>query len=446
MTKRALRPLAIAVFLGLVSACELTPRRTIEEDAPLEMRVLYSMGDPTFDYFDFQNYSVGSVYTATVNPVALPKSTRGHLWHPPETHRYTWTIVYEVELATLPEYDPNLPSNEGQAMLDWTGPEFVQLDPPTLADRWTDMIPIVSGKKVELDGEIRVRNGIKSWMGGTGPAGNMELMLKLAAIEFKHYELRGAMLRYGDFGGDVYLNVDGQAYTADAFSDLVGQNLGGVEVRTVTELSGYAERGYLIVTGNFDSIAIGGEKLFIDDVGLYHEDCLMNPTTSFARPGSAWFSNAVTKKVPSSWDGMHALEIEVAGGGPQDVQKVSLLAVVPHSTDDVAITARIIDDTGQKHERSAVLSAGGSGQTAVHVDFGGDVTIEPGRVYTVAFFHDSPTPLEVHPFKVVEATWVEPSLRFKVNGPYYAADPSQTLVAQQGIIMPIEMTLDCPSP
>ena len=76
--------------------------------------------------------------------------------------------------------------------------------------------------------------------------------------------LPGLTLQFGEFGGNLNLEVNGERRNFQDFAEIDGDNIGGVDVSvTAGELE---EQGSLTLLGDIDSFAIGGQELWIDDV------------------------------------------------------------------------------------------------------------------------------------------------------------------------------------
>lgn len=70
-------------------------------------------------------------------------------------------------------------------------------------------------------------------------------------------------LRFGEFGGNLNVEINGDFRNIDNFADINGLQIGGVNVTVIT---GADNRGMLNVNGVVNAFAIGGQELWIDDV------------------------------------------------------------------------------------------------------------------------------------------------------------------------------------
>jgi hypothetical protein len=85
--------------------------------------------------------------------------------------------------------------------------------------------------------------------------------------------VEGLTLRFGEYGGNLNIAINGVFQNFDDFVDIDGANLGGVTV-TVTDGLG-DDTGILTLKGEIWSFALGGQELWIDDV--CHGGCLPGP-------------------------------------------------------------------------------------------------------------------------------------------------------------------------
>jgi hypothetical protein len=117
---------------------------------------------------------------------------------------------------------------------------------------------------VRLDGTI-ISNGYvqvdtRGLAGGWGL--DLELNNVLVAFAFSR-PLRGLAFQYGQYGGTLNLNVNGQFVRVVDWDDLHGLQVGGVQV-SVVPMAG--QRGSVYLLGEVRHLAIGGQQLWIDNV------------------------------------------------------------------------------------------------------------------------------------------------------------------------------------
>jgi len=71
-------------------------------------------------------------------------------------------------------------------------------------------------------------------------------------------------LMFGEYGGNLNIDINGDFRNFNNFADLNGQTVGGVQVSVVNGLGN--DRGRLQLDGVITSFAVGGQELWIDDV------------------------------------------------------------------------------------------------------------------------------------------------------------------------------------
>ena len=109
-------------------------------------------------------------------------------------------------------------------------------------------------------GFTRVENG-----GAAGGTGN-ELQVNNINLAFDFGgPVPGLELPFGEFGGNLNIQVNGDFRNFGNFDDIDGLTIGGVLV-SVTAPSQTSPRGRLKLSGTVQSFAIGGQELWIDDV------------------------------------------------------------------------------------------------------------------------------------------------------------------------------------
>jgi PKD repeat protein len=76
--------------------------------------------------------------------------------------------------------------------------------------------------------------------------------------------LPGLTMRFGEFGGNLNLEINGDTRNFESFAQIAGETIGGVAVSIIVG-AGQAQ-GTLVLQGQISSFAIGGQELWIDDV------------------------------------------------------------------------------------------------------------------------------------------------------------------------------------
>ncbi len=97
-------------------------------------------------------------------------------------------------------------------------------------------------------------------------------------------------LRFGEFGGNLNLEVNGDMRNFEDFAEIDGGNIGGVKVSIMAAAS--EAQGVLALQGQINSFAIGGQELWIDDV------CPHAITVEAEPPNAAFFAEPNTGQAP----------------------------------------------------------------------------------------------------------------------------------------------------
>ena len=110
------------------------------------------------------------------------------------------------------------------------------------------------------DGFAKVENG-----GSAGGAGN-EIRTNNINLSFDFgIILTGLALQYGESGGNINLEINGNLANVENFANLPA-NLGGTSVFTLDTGTPGQSSGAMFVTGTINSFKIGGQELWIDNV------------------------------------------------------------------------------------------------------------------------------------------------------------------------------------
>ena len=73
-------------------------------------------------------------------------------------------------------------------------------------------------------------------------------------------------LQFGEYGGNLNIEINGEFRNIANFDDINGDNIGGVDVSVVNGLG--QDKGILTLTGSIQQFAVGGQELHIDNVEL----------------------------------------------------------------------------------------------------------------------------------------------------------------------------------
>lgn len=71
-------------------------------------------------------------------------------------------------------------------------------------------------------------------------------------------------LQFGEYGGNLNIEINGEFVNFENFEDLNGTTIAGVDSTVVNGLG--EDRGTLTLAGPIDTFAVGGQELWIDDV------------------------------------------------------------------------------------------------------------------------------------------------------------------------------------
>ena len=163
-------------------------------------------------------------------------------------------------------YASNCASTEG------FGPDCINLDDPPLGTTYAvgssfvdagttlSVVPFQwSGGGWTSDGFARVSNA--------GTAGHLgqELIVNNVNIRFNFPTLPNAVaLNFGEYGGNVNLEVNGDFRNFEDFAAIDGQIIGGAQVSVV---NGFGhDQGTLRLNGDIHALAVGGQELVIDHI------------------------------------------------------------------------------------------------------------------------------------------------------------------------------------
>jgi hypothetical protein len=100
--------------------------------------------------------------------------------------------------------------------------------------------------------------------GMAGSSGNEMLINNINLVFDFGGTVSGVTIAFGEYGGNVNLDVNGDFQNVGDFMDLNGAVVGGATVAVTTNASG--ELGAIELTGSIQTVTIGGQELWIDDV------------------------------------------------------------------------------------------------------------------------------------------------------------------------------------
>ncbi|MGD8603865.1 MAG: hypothetical protein PVF49_04745, partial [Anaerolineales bacterium] len=135
----------------------------------------------------------------------------------------------------------------------------------------TSFAPVTSfssnGRIVRIDLFQAAANG-SAEIDGAGDAGHngndLHINNVMASFDFGFSPLEALWLNFGEYGGELYLEINGDGMLASLMSEYDGITLGGVTVIVDGGLGD--DTGILAAEGEIDSFFIAGQELWIDHV------------------------------------------------------------------------------------------------------------------------------------------------------------------------------------
>jgi hypothetical protein len=116
-----------------------------------------------------------------------------------------------------------------------------------------------SGGTMYNGGHARVDN--QTLAGGSGldvNANNVNLRFAFSA------PLAGLRFRFGEYGGNLNIRINGGFRNFDNFADIHGLTIGGVAVSVVNGLGN--DTGWVRLSGPIEGFSVGGQELWLDDL------------------------------------------------------------------------------------------------------------------------------------------------------------------------------------
>jgi hypothetical protein len=141
--------------------------------------------------------------------------------------------------------------------------------------------------------------GNAGFAGGSGleiQANNINLELDFGG------SLTGLSFRFGEYGGNLNIEINGDFRNFNNFSDIDGLTIGGVSVSATNGLGN--DKGQVRLSGPIDSLIVGGQELWIDDI-CPETDCVdfedLTASTTY-NVGDTFVDSGVTIQVdPFVW-------------------------------------------------------------------------------------------------------------------------------------------------
>ena len=170
-----------------------------------------------------------------------------------------------------------------------------------VGDSFVDSGVVVAGRPFFWSNGTATPDGYAR-VGNAGLAGGSGLEMQVNNINL-YFEfggpLTGLSFRFGEYGGNLNIDVNGDFRNFENFADLNGLTIGGANVLVV---NGHGQdMGWLRLDGVVHSFIVGGQELFIDDV-CPETDCVdfedLMPNTQY-HVGDTFIDSGVSVNVNS---------------------------------------------------------------------------------------------------------------------------------------------------
>ncbi len=103
--------------------------------------------------------------------------------------------------------------------------------------------------------------------GGQADGGGNELVINNVNLSLGYdYPLDGLALQYGEYGGNLNININGDFVNFENFVDIDKTQIGGTWIYTLDAGTPGQSSGALFVIGLIEGFEIGGQELTIDNV------------------------------------------------------------------------------------------------------------------------------------------------------------------------------------
>jgi hypothetical protein len=201
-----------------------------------------------------------------------------------ESHRFRWVrgIVLLLTLLAilLSDYTATASLPPADAEPDSATPAHCVSAPPCVGfegltlgttyhvgDSFVDAGVLITAQPFVWSSGTPTSNGYAQ-VGNAGLAGGSGLEMQVnninLAFDFGQPLLYGLSLDFGEYGGNLNIDVNGDFRNFENFVDIHGLVIGGVKVIVVNGLGN--DTGRLFLFGPIQSFFVGGQELWIDDV------------------------------------------------------------------------------------------------------------------------------------------------------------------------------------
>ena len=135
-----------------------------------------------------------------------------------------------------------------------------------VGDTFSDLGATITAKEFEWGGGALTSSGFAEVAnGGQAGGAGQEMIVNNINLAFNFgTPVTALSLRFGEYGGNLNIEINGNFSNFANFVELNGTAIGGVTV-AVTNGTGN-DQGMIQLSGAIGSFAVGGQELFIDDV------------------------------------------------------------------------------------------------------------------------------------------------------------------------------------
>jgi hypothetical protein len=136
---------------------------------------------------------------------------------------------------------------------------------------------------------------------------------------------------YGDYGGNVNIEVNGDFYNLERLSNLPG-TVGGVPVQVTTANVSGGVQGHVELSGDVQSLAVGGQELFLDNVEF--------------GPASGPHANVTFRNVTPVQRNYTVTETFTADGVPVTVENFTWSGGTVYAGGQAEVQSRVVPNAG----------------------------------------------------------------------------------------------------
>jgi len=245
MMNRSMRRLAMPLLCLLALALVLAPAACFDDDEPPP--------EPT------PTHTAVPTATATVPP-AGPTSTV-----PPAVPTSTVPPAFPTATFTAPPAVPTATAT----FLPTPCVKFEDVPPMalfTVGDSFPSAGTVINMRDFQWTGGIWTSTGnAQIQSGGFAGGSGQDVAVNNVNLEFIFgHPVPGLGFNFGEYGGNLNIEINGDFRNFQNFVDINGLNIGGVNVAVVNGLGN--DTGHVQLNGVINTFFVGGQELWIDDV------------------------------------------------------------------------------------------------------------------------------------------------------------------------------------